>query len=194
MVREGSAIRRMSGIALAVGLLLAGCGSSSAPLAGQPARGSEPASAPTAASPSAASVPVLPVSVLPPLPGLDYEAPPQGDAAAAATIAASSEHPESFAGALVRSVMQQGRQIGGVEILRLSPDVPLDGEAVTSMVAEFAQEPGGAALLAGRPVWQADDARGQGVGAVAWADGKDLVLVWAQGLDGARRLAELYLT
>jgi hypothetical protein len=138
-------------------------------------------------------VPVLPESVLPSLPGLDYQEPPQGDAASAASIAASVEDPGVFDGVLVRSVLSEGTQVGGIEVLRLDPGTPLDGEAVKGIVAEFAQKPGGAALLGGRPVWQADDARGEGVGAVAWADGQDLTLVWAQGLDGARRLAALVL-
>lgn len=185
-----------AGVLVVAVALLAGCGSSgSAPAApsATSASPSVPSSASATPSGSAASVPVLPASVLPALPGLTYQEPPQGDSAAAATIAASVQDPAVFDGVLVRSVLSDGTQVGGVEVLRLDPKVPLDGEAVKGIVAEFAQKPGGAALLGGRPVWQADDARGEGVGAVAWADGQDLTLVWAQGLDGARRLASLVL-
>jgi hypothetical protein len=173
-------------------LALAGCSSGSASPS-SPSLPSASSSAPSGGPSTAAAVPVLPESVLPSLPGLEYQEPPQGDAASAASIAASVEDPGVFDGVLVRSVLSEGTQVGGVEVLRLDPGTPLDGEAVKGIVAEFAQKPGGAALLGGRPVWQADDARGEGVGAVAWADGQDLTLVWAQGLDGARRLAALVL-
>jgi len=169
--------------------LLTACSTSS----GSPtptATASAPASSPAASS----SFAVLPESVLADMKPLVYTTPAGADAgmvAQGANPAVSSV----FAGGISRELSYQGKAVGGVELYRFLPAVPADARAkfVPLMVQSFAQVTPVPTKLGSTSVEVADAARGTTITAVGWAQGDDVVLVWAQGVSATQQMAQQYI-
>ena len=172
--------------------LLAACSASS----GSPtpaATASAPATSPAASSASS-SFAVLPESVLADMKPLVYTTPAGADAgmvAQGANPAVSSV----FAGGISRELSYQGKAVGGVELYRFLPAVAADARAkfVPLMVQSFAQVTPVPTKLGTTSVEVADAARGTTITAVGWAQGDDVVLVWAQGVPATQQIAQQYI-
>jgi hypothetical protein len=100
-----------------------------------------------------------------------------------------------FAGGISRELSYQGKAVGGVELYRFLPAVPADARAkfVPLMVQSFAQVTPVPTKLGSTSVEVADAARGTTITAVGWAQGDDVVLVWAQGVSATQQMAQQYI-
>jgi hypothetical protein len=181
-------------VATSGALLLGGCSSSGSGSASD-ASVSPTASASASSTPSGPPWVSLPESALATLPGLTYAKGTISDEEALATVRASTARPETVYGYLGRAVTSGGQQIGGVQVTRLRKAVPSADrdKAAAATLQEFAQKTPTKSTIAGQDVQQADKARGTEVGTVLWVDGKDIVIVYAQGVGEARKLAKLYI-
>jgi hypothetical protein len=143
----------------------------------------------------------LPESALARIPGLDYAAAPDSasDAQRIETLLANSSDPRSLtalvSGFISRILTYKGNLVGGAEVTRLRRD-PAEAERddiVSAFLADFSQGTPSRSTIGDTSVWQVEGARGTKVGAVAWLDGNDVVLMWSSGLADARKLAAAYI-
>ncbi len=131
---------------------------------------------------------------LAPLKGFGYEPPPGGDATALASVVSSAQHPEYLQGFISRMITTPKGPVGGVQLVRFRPDTPaVDDQTVAASFEEYAQAPGESIEIGGRQVLGIDDARGAHIGVLMWADGHDLITVFAGSLADAKILAANYL-
>jgi hypothetical protein len=191
-VRVRPTVPLVLAVAGAATLLTACSASSGSPTSA--ATASAPATSPVASSASSSSFAVLPESVLADMKPLVYTTPAGADAgmvAQGAKPAVSSV----FAGGISRELSYQGKAVGGVELYRFLPAVAADARAkfVPLMVQSFAQVTPVPTKLGSTAVEVADAARGTTITAVGWAQGDDVVLVWAQGVSATQQIAQQYI-
>jgi hypothetical protein len=192
--------------------LLAACGSGAA-VPASPATttsGSTSPAAPTTASATPAQssaspaqsrlLTVLPESVLPELPGLEWtslvdDAVRQRELGAAEPDASGPQQ-TAF---LMRELTLDGQLVGGASLIR--HDVALTAtearNAGIDASAGFAvKKRSKRVTVDGQQMWQATkDAQGKtpALTAVAWAEGTDLILLWATSPEDAQQLASMWL-
>ena len=175
---------------------LSACGGSSTSTTATAAPGSSsPAPSSSSAAPSSSSsFALLPESVLAAMTPLVYSTPAGADAGMVAQGAKPAVN-AVFGGGISREMTYQGMTVGGVELYRFDAGVPADARAkfVPLMVQSFAQVAPKPSTLAGTKVQVADGARGTDVSVVGWAQGDDVVLVWAQGLPATQQIAAQYI-
>jgi hypothetical protein len=195
-MKHRRAVSTAVAVAASGALILGGCSSSGSGSAstGSPSV-SATASASSSATPSGPAWVTLPESALPALPGLVYAKGTVTDEEALAAVRSSTARPETVYGYLGRAITSQDQQIGGVQITRLREAVPSAERTklAAATLKDFAQQTPSTSTIAGQEVQQADKARGTEVGTVLWVDGKDIVIVYAQGLSEARKLAKVFI-
>lgn len=98
-------------------------------------------------------------------------------------------------GGIVRNITKSGTIVGGIEYLMTTSPIPAaERDSVANQVlSAFAAKATEKSTVGGRAVRQVDHAHGTSVGAVAWADGSNLILIWGGSLMDARALATDYM-
>jgi len=102
---------------------------------------------------------------------------------------------QTFSGIRAETLTYQGRPVGGVEVLRLRQTLPANtsDEFIQTVLGEWGQGVPKPNKIAGVRVWEIDGARGGNIGGVAWLQGRDAIITFAKGLDGARTIATGYI-
>jgi hypothetical protein len=98
-------------------------------------------------------------------------------------------------GAVSRTLTLDGNPVGAVALVRFTDELSISelDDVPAGILEAFGQRAVTESTIKGITVYEVDKARGEQVGAIAWRDGRDVILTWSTTLRGARIIATRYI-